>query len=86
MLKIIEKLVYLYTVLYNPNIQNIGNAKSIAIIAGKILKSLNKTSSSNLKQNASQVQRIHKAISVIKAIVVLEYRCRDKIALEKSFK
>ena len=42
------------------------------INAGKKLKFFNKMNCSNLKKKASQVHKIHKAKSVVRAIVLLE--------------
>lgn len=70
--KIIDKLVYLKIVRYNPNNQNIGIAITTDIIAGKKLKSLNKISTSNLKKKASQVHKIHNAKSENIAIIRFE--------------
>ena len=46
------------------------------------LKSLKKINSSSLKINASQVHKIHKQISEITAIILFEYRGRDKMFCE----
>lgn len=66
-------------VLYNPKNQNIGIAINTDIKAGLKYKSLNKINSSNLRIKAIQVDKVHKAISVIIAIMRFEYRGSDEI-------
>ena len=52
------------------------------MIAEKKLNSLNKINSSSLMVKASHVHKMHKQISVIRAIACLEYLGRVKILVE----
>ena len=81
-----DKPVYRKIVLYSPNNQNTGIEIVIDVIDAKKFRSFKRIKFSNLRQKANHVHKIHKAISFIIAIILLEYLFVDKIFFENSLK